>query len=116
MQPDEAWPLYAAEATEAWEPLLAPELHDLPLDPLPPELDEVSVSASEPSAPAAAPVVSAAETQLLSAMRGVLRELIEEELNGAMGARVTHNLRQLIRAEIAEALRQQADIVSGSQG
>ena len=37
-------------------------------------------------------------------LRALIRDVLREELQGAMGERVTRNLRKLIRAEIARAL------------
>lgn len=39
-----------------------------------------------------------------AALRDLIRDVLREELQGAMGERVTRNLRKLVRAEIARAL------------
>lgn len=41
------------------------------------------------------------------ALRGLVREMIVEELQGQLGQRITRNIRKLVRAEIAKALATQ---------
>lgn len=42
------------------------------------------------------------------ALREVVRDIIREELQGALGERITRNVRKLVRAEINRALASQA--------
>ncbi len=38
------------------------------------------------------------------ALRDLVREIIREELQGALGERITRNVRKLVRAEVMRAL------------
>jgi len=53
--------------------------------------------------PAAAPVASAPGLDA-DALRELVVEIVREELQGALGERITRNVRKLVRAEIARAL------------
>lgn len=37
-------------------------------------------------------------------LRRIVSEIIQQELQGALGERITHNLRRLVRREIARAM------------
>ena len=43
-----------------------------------------------------------------AALHEIVRNLIREELQGALGERITHNVRKLVRAEINRALAARA--------
>jgi cell pole-organizing protein PopZ len=43
-----------------------------------------------------------------AALNEMVRALIREELQGALGERITHNVRKLVRAEINRALAARA--------
>ncbi len=77
-------------------------------EPLTPLLlrDRVDTPAPEPAAeapPAARPDEAAAPVDP-DALRGLVAELVREELHGVMGERVTRNLRKLVRREVARAI------------
>lgn len=56
---------------------------------------------AKPDAAVATSTLSAADEEIL---RGLVREVMLEELSGSTGERVTRNLRKIVRAEIARAL------------
>ena len=39
-----------------------------------------------------------------AALRQIVAQVIHQELRGALGERITHNLRKLVRREVARAL------------
>lgn len=72
-----------------------------------PYIDASAEPEPEPAADAAIADEAEPEDALLQdedVLRAVIRDVLREELQGAMGERVTRNLRKLIRAEVARAL------------
>lgn len=76
-------------------------------------LDEASVTAPEAGEPAAAPAAqpgahaaSEAEDQVIDedALREMVAEIVRRELQGALGERITRNVRKLVRREIMRAI------------
>lgn len=79
-------------------------------------------TAEEPTAPAAAPLASVAESDEdnddlfgagedavidMEMLRDLIAQVIREELQGPLGERITRNVRKLVRQEIARALETQ---------
>lgn len=71
--------------------------------------DVPALAAPTPCTPCAIPASTAEPTSDGEILRGHLREIIREELQGEMGARFSANLRAVIRREIAAAVDAQID-------
>ncbi len=95
---------FAASAQEAPEPLQPSEMNPEPaLDPASPDLSPVPPVSTMPQ------TLTDTEGNPLTvmdeaALHDIIRQLIREELKGALGERITHNVRKLVRAEINRAL------------
>ncbi|MCL4186433.1 MAG: hypothetical protein KJZ85_02405 [Rhodobacteraceae bacterium] len=74
--------------------------------PVAPELPAANVHrlTGLPERPAAAAASAAAPGLDADALRDLVVEIVREELQGALGERITRNVRKLVRAEIARAL------------
>jgi hypothetical protein len=86
LEPDEAW------ADEAEARVIA-------------ELEDRVVEAAAPEADTPEAEAATYEEQVL---RELVRDIIQEELQGGLGERITRNIRKLVRAEIGRALAAQA--------
>ena len=66
-------------------------------------------AAAEPSAPADTTADAADESQVLDeeTLRAIVSEIVRSELQGALGERITRNVRKLVRREIHRALTAQ---------
>ena len=56
----------------------------------------------------AGPDAAADVTYEEQVLRELVRDIIQEELQGGLGERITRNIRKLVRAEIGQALAAQA--------
>lgn len=112
---DGAWPedadLHAgmvADAPEAEAPAVEvdPELADLAEAAALAEIEAAEDRVAEATAAAAPGIFApdAADDFDEEALREVVRDIIREELQGALGERITRNVRKLVRAEINRAL------------